>query len=251
MGAGVDSLLREATLPRSVPLLRVIDPLMAQRMATWVLWGVINVQRRCDEYWHAQLKKNWDKGIENFRNVDNSELRVGVMGMGVMGSAVTDLLVQLGYCVSAWTRRPKQRKGVTCFSGTEQLNEFASQQDIVVCLLPLTAATEGILDDKLFSAMPKGAAVINAARGAHCVESDLLTSLDSGQLSHAVLDVFSPEPLPQESRLWSHPQVRIFPHVSSMTNIETAVEQMLANRDAVLENGPLPPELVVDWEAGY
>ena len=97
--------------------LQVIDPLMAQRMATWVLWGVINVQRKCDEYWAAQRACRWDKGIENFRNIDNAELRVGVMGAGVMGGAVLDTLLKLRYSVSSWTRRPRDIDQVNCFSG--------------------------------------------------------------------------------------------------------------------------------------
>lgn len=251
MGAGVDSMIADQSLPRNVTLLRVIDPLMAERMATWVLWGVINVQRRCDAYLQAQRDHLWDKGIENYKNIDNAELRVGVMGLGVMGGAAADVLRTLGYPVAAWTRRPRTRDGIKCFSGDEQLSEFAAQCDVLVCLLPLTDQTRGVLNKSLFEALPRGAAVINAARGGHLVEADLLQALDSGHLSSAILDVFAKEPLPGDSALWGHPSVRVFPHVSSMTNIETAVEQMLSNRDCVLEGRPPPKELVVDWEAGY
>jgi glyoxylate/hydroxypyruvate reductase A len=107
------------------------------------------------------------------------------------------------------------------------------------------------VDARLLGWLPRGASVINAARGGHLVEDDLLAALDSGHLSGAVLDVFDPEPLPAASRLWAHPRVRLFPHVSSMTNIETAVDQMLRNRECVLRGQPPPPELVVDWQAGY
>ncbi|PSC71738.1 Glyoxylate hydroxypyruvate reductase A [Micractinium conductrix] len=254
MGAGVDSMIGEPSLPRHVPLLRVIDPLMSERMATWVLWGVINCQRKCDAYMVAQRAARWDKGVENFRNVDNRELRVGVMGLGVMGGATADTLLKLGYPVSAWTRTPRpagEHPGIACYSGEEQLQQFVQQTDVLVCLLPLTDATRGIVSARLLRWLPRGAAVINAARGGHLVEEDLLAALDSGHLSAAVLDVFSPEPLPRESRLWAHPRVRVFPHVSSMTNIESAAAQMLANREAVLTGRSPPKELVVDWEAGY
>lgn len=251
MGAGVDSLLSDLTIPRHVPLLRVIDPLMAQRMATWVLWGVINVQRKCDEYLAAQRDSRWDKSIENFRNADNSELIIGVMGSGVMGGAVVDTLVNLGYNVSTWTRKPRMVENVRCFAGTDELLSFAGQCNIVVCLLPLTDNTRGILNAKLFQALPKGAALINAARGGHLVETDLISALDSGHLSSAILDVFAKEPLPSESPLWSHPKIRIFPHVSSMTPIESSIDQMLENRERVLEGREVAPELVVDWEVGY
>ncbi|KAL4420433.1 hypothetical protein ABPG75_010089 [Micractinium tetrahymenae] len=252
MGAGVDHMIDEPSLPRHVPLLRVIDPLMSERMATWVLWGVINCQRKCDAYMAAQRQRRWDKGVEDFRNVDNAELRVGIMGLGVMGGATADALLKLGYPVSAWTRTPRQHcPGVRCYSGLGQLQEFASSVDVLVCLLPLTDATRGILDAKLFSWLPKGASVINAARGGHLVEADLLGALDSGHLAPAILDVFATEPLPADSPLWEHPRVRIFPHVSSMTNIESAVEQMLQNRECVLTGKAPPPELLVDWATGY
>jgi glyoxylate/hydroxypyruvate reductase A len=251
MGAGVDSLLADPTLPRHVPLLRVIDPLMAERMSTWVLWGVINIQRKCDAYFAAQRESKWDKSIENFRNVDNAELQVGVLGAGVQGGAVIDTLKKLGYNVAAWTRRPREIQGVRCFFGREQLKEFASTVDILVCLLPLTAETRGILNAELFNAMKQGSSVINAARGDHLNEADLLNALDTGHLSSAILDVFSSEPLPKESTLWQHPKVRVFPHVSSMTNIESAVDQMLENRERILEGKAVAKELVVDWEAGY
>ncbi len=251
MGAGVDSLLTDPTLPRHLPLLRVIDPLMAERMATWVLWGVINIQRKCDAYFEAQRQSKWDKRIENFRNIDNPELNVGIMGAGVMGGAVIDTLKKLGYSISSWTRRSRELKGVQCFSGREQLKEFAGHVDILVCLLPLTNDTAGILDKELFNAMKPGSSVINAARGGHLIEKDLLDALDSNQISSAVLDVFSPEPLPEDSRLWTHQKVRVFPHVSSMTNIESAVDQMLENRERILEEKAVAAELVVDWEAGY
>jgi glyoxylate/hydroxypyruvate reductase A len=291
MGAGVDSMVADPSLPRHVPLLRVIDPLMAERMATWVLWGVINAQRRCDAYWAAQRAARWDKGIENFRNVDNAELRVGVMGLGesaravqgganlcgwvgavrlaaclppdtgagaarpaagVMGGATADVLARLGYDVSAWTRRPRERPGVRGFHGAAQLREFAAQADVLVCLLPLTPETRGILSAELFAWLPPGATVINAARGGHLRDArELVAALDSGHLAGAVLDVFDQEPLPSDSPLWSHPSVRVFPHVSSMTNVETAVAQMLESRAAVLGGRSPPRELVVDWEAGY
>jgi glyoxylate/hydroxypyruvate reductase len=251
MGAGVDSLLSDPTLPRHVPLLRVIDPLMAERMAIWVLWGVINIQRKCDAYLEAQRQSKWDKSIENFKNIDNAELRVGVLGAGVMGGAVIDTLKKLKYNVASWTRRNRKLEGVECYSGREQLLKFAANVDILVCLLPLTEDTRGILNAELFSAMKHGSAVINAARGGHLLEKDLLDALDSGKLSSAILDVFTQEPLSEGSRLWQHPSVRVFPHVSSMTNIESAVDQMLENRQRILEGRAVAPELVVDWEAGY
>jgi glyoxylate/hydroxypyruvate reductase len=183
------------------------------------------------------------------------------MGFGVMGGTVARTLEKLGYRVATWTRRPRQgRQGqntahedgsIAFYAGNEQLSEFCRRTDVLVCLLPLTPATRGILSANVFNLLPKGATVINAARGGHLVESDLLAALDSGHLASGILDVFEKEPMPVDSPLWLHPKVRIFPHVSSMTNIESAASQMMQSRDAVLSGGEVLPELVVDWDAGY
>ncbi len=144
------------------------------------------LQRKCDSYWQAQQAQRWAKDIENFRNIDNGELRVGVMGLGVMGGAVVDVLCQLGYPVAAWTRTARERAGVTCFHGREGLAAFAAVSDVLVCLLPLTGETRGILNAELFASMPRGASVINAARGGHLVEGDLLAALETGQVGSGV-----------------------------------------------------------------
>jgi glyoxylate/hydroxypyruvate reductase A len=138
-----------------------------------------------------------------------------------------------------------------CYHGKGQLADFASNVDIVVCLLPLTVETKGILNRSFFNLLPKGASIINAARGSHLVVDDLLAALDDGTLSNAILDVFDPEPLPEKSLMWKHPKIRIFPHVSSMTPVKNAVKQMMENREAIL-NGRLPAkELIVDYDRGY
>eukprot|EP00775_Hariotina_reticulata_P004821 gene4821-5068_t len=199
-----------------------VDPLMAQRMATWVLWGVINWQRRMEQYYEAQRNCHWDLTIELRANRDNAEVAVGVLGLGVMGQATCRQLVSLGYRVSGWSRTSThhQQQGIQCFAGDEQLETFVRQQDVLVCLLPLTAQTTGIINHRLLSLLPAGSAVINGGRGKHLVEADLLQALNNGQVGFALLDVFDPEPLPPSSPLWKHPSVRITPHVASMTTLE-------------------------------
>jgi glyoxylate/hydroxypyruvate reductase A len=253
MGAGVDAVLALGDAIPDLPLLRIVDPLMAQRMATWVLWAVVNSQRRADAYLEAQRAARWDKGVEAFTPVDNGALRVGVMGLGAMGGAAADALAALGYRVSAWTRtaRPPRPGVARAFHGAAQLGAFAAALDVAVCLLPLTPETRGVLNARFFASMPPGGVVVNAARGGHLVEADLLAALDAGHLRGAVLDVADPEPPPADSRLWRHPAVRLFPHVASMTNVETAVQQIVASRECVLRGEVPPGAALVDRRRGY
>ncbi|EFN53749.1 hypothetical protein CHLNCDRAFT_59729 [Chlorella variabilis] len=254
MGAGVSpGMLGGDVCPAHLPLLRVVDPLMAQRMATFVLWAVINCQRKCDEYLAAQQAQSWDQGkaVESYRQVDNGELRVGVMGAGHLGSAAIDLLLKCGYSVNAWTRTPRALPGAACFHGRPQLHRFAERCDVVVCLVPLTPETSGILDAAFFACLPRGAILVSLSRGQHLVEPDLLAALDSGHLAGAVLDVFRQEPLPPDSPLWRHPKVRVFPHASCTPDMPRAVAQMVRLRELLLAGKPLPPEVVVDRQRGY
>lgn len=257
LGAGVDTLMAPGLIPQHLPIARIVDPLMASRMATWVVWGVINWQRKMDQYAEAQRRCHWDQSIEARANRDNCDVAVGVMGMGVMGLATARALQSLGYQVSGWSRaqpteqQQAERAGITTFVGQQQLQAFVSQQDVLVCLLPLTAETTGIINAQLLSWLRPGSALINGGRGKHVVEDDLLAALDQGQVGFALLDVFGTEPLPASSGLWTQPHVRITPHVASMTTLETAADQIAANYHRVVAgDGPLPTN-VVDRLRGY
>jgi glyoxylate/hydroxypyruvate reductase A len=151
------------------------------------------------------------------------------MGLGVLGCAVLEQLGRFGFERLGWSRSPKPLAEVTCFAGREALPAFLSRCDILVCLLPLTAETRGILDGSLFDALPRGAALLNVARGAHLDADALLAALDRGQLSAAILDVTDPEPLPASHALWRHPRVLVTPHVASMTRPDTAAEVVIEN----------------------
>lgn len=293
MGAGVDHAMGPGLLPPGVDVVRIVDPLMAQRMATWVIWAVITFQRKMDEYARAQADKRWDKSIENYRPWDNGCVRVGVMGFGAMGRAAARLLLAAGYDVAAWARTPRggrqqqeevqQQQGdvpgtaqgqeaaagpglsgggaggpgtedselarVRVYAGRGELREFVERTDVLVCLLPLTPETQGIINSELLSWLPRGSAVVNAARGKHVDEQALLAALDEGHLGGAVLDVFTVEPLPPDSPLWGHPRIRITPHVSSITDVPNAVEQIAKNYRRFKEGRPLIN--VANREAGY
>lgn len=177
--------------------------------------------------------------MESYKNRDNAEVRCGVMGLGVMGGAVAQALLLQGYPVSSWTRTldkvgDRALPGVVHYAGQGQLQQFCTGCDVVICMLPLTPETHGIINAQLLGWMPQGAYLINGARGKHLVEADLLVALESGHLAGALLDVFATEPYPSHSPLWTAPHVRITPHVASITNVKTAVEQIARNRELAL-----------------
>jgi glyoxylate/hydroxypyruvate reductase A len=174
---------------------------------------------------------------------------VGILGLGALGAAAAQQLRALGFAVAGWSRGAKSIEGVRSFHGDHGFAALLGESEIVVCLLPLTPATENILDRRAFALMPRGAAVINCARGGHLVEADLLAALDAGQLSAAVLDVFRQEPLPPDHPFWRHPKVVVTPHVAAATHPPTAAPVVADTLRRVRENRPLVN--VVDRSAGY
>ena len=247
MGAGVDYLFGPGIDPPEVPIARLVDPLMAQRMAGYVLAAILYHQRHLGRYREQQRAGVWRPSAHR----DTAEVRVGIMGLGAMGRASAELLAAVGYDVAGWSRRSKSLPRVRCYAGCDQWRGFLARSDVLVCLLPLTPATRGILDRKTFDALPDGAVIINAARGDHLIEADLIHALDHGRLAGAVLDVFSIEPLPADHPLWRHPKVLVTPHVASLSNPATGAAQIVAALRAV-GAGRMPANLVdradyLDW----
>lgn len=230
--AGVDKLLADATLPAQVPLARMVDPLMSAAMAETALWAVLSLQRDFVDYARQQREHLWLPHPQ--RRAD--EIRVLVLGRGEMGHAVASRLQAGGYAVSGWHR------GLA-------LAPLLPQADIVINLLPLTPATHGLLDAAFFAALPRGAAVVNLARGAHVHDADLIAALDRGHLRHAVLDVFATEPLPPAHAFWTHPQVTVLPHVAAATDARSAAAVVAANLQALADGRPLAH--LVDRARGY
>lgn len=246
LGAGVDAILADnSALPADVPLIRLADAGMAPQMTEWVLHGVLRFHRRFDDYEREQAAGRWTR----LDVPPAGGVRVGLMGLGVLGQAVAGALVSLGYAVRGWSRRPKAVPGVTTFDGDGGLAPFLADTDILVCLLPLTEDTRGVLNAETLGRLPPGAAVINAARGAHLVDADLLALLESGHLRGAQLDVFAPEPLPPDHPFWTHPGVRLTPHIAAVTLVEPTCEQ-IARTVRQMERGEAPLN-AVDRTAGY
>jgi glyoxylate/hydroxypyruvate reductase A len=171
------------------------------------------------------------------------------MGLGELGGDAARHLAILGFDTAGWSRSPRQVDGVTCFHGADGLAAFLARTEILICLLPLTDATRGIVNADLLAGLPEGATFINAGRGGHVVEADLLAALDSGQISEATLDVFQTEPLPEDSPLWAHPQVTVTPHIAAFSDPRALVDQVAENIRRDLAGEPLIN--TVDPERGY
>jgi glyoxylate/hydroxypyruvate reductase len=245
LGAGADHLLADATTPRHVPIARLVDPYMTEAMSEYVLTQVLRLHRQDFTYRAQQGARVW----RELPQPNSFERRVGVLGLGELGSDAARKLSVLGFKVAGWSRRERRLPGIETCHGPDGLIALARRSDILVCLLPLTRETEGVLDARLFAAMPKGGAIVNAARGRHLVEADLLAALESGQLSAAVLDVFDQEPLPAEHPFWSHPRVIVTPHSAAATHAPTAAAGVADNLRRLSEGRPLVN--LVDRDSGY
>ncbi len=225
LGAGVDHILADPDLPPGVPITRVVEHSMAQSMSEYVVLGVLNHCRQFETYRVDQSQKKWQPRIPLLA----ADMRIGIMGLGQLGKDAAQKLNSLGFPVSGWSQTPKKIEGVDCLAGAQALNDFLSQTRILICMLPLTPQTRGILNHEIFDKLPTGAYMINVARGAHLVEEDLLAALDAGRLSGACLDVFAVEPLPSEHPFWNHPKITLTPHISSLTFPKAVAPQIIEN----------------------
>jgi glyoxylate/hydroxypyruvate reductase len=250
LGAGVDHLMGDPKLP-NVPIVRVVDEDLTNRMSEYVVLHCLMHLRQQRRYDEQQRRREW---FDDRFQPAAREVRVGVMGLGVLGQDAARKLRVMGFDVAGWSRSPRRAEGMETFSGGEGLTPFLARTDILVCLLPLTEITRGILNRSIFERLARdgrlgGPIIINAGRGALQVETDILACLDEGILKAATLDVFEKEPLPPDSPLWSHPAVTVTPHNSAMSSPDTIAEQ-IADQVRRFECGE---ELrnVVDPRAGY
>lgn len=245
LGAGTDHLLNDDSLPESVSICRVVSNSLIQQMKEYVLGAIINIQRNFVNYIRQRDKGKW-QAHDHPLAVD---LGVGVMGLGELGRPVAQLLSQVGYQVSGWSRSKKEMKNVHTFAGPDDLNPFLNETQILVCLLPLTEKTEGILNLDVFKQLKKSAWVINVARGEHLVDEDLIYALDSNILQGAWLDVFSEEPLPDKHPFWNRSNIIITPHIASITQPSEVAEQVVGNYKRALSG--MEVKYKIDREMGY
>lgn len=242
--AGVERIVSELG-PTAPPIVRLTDPELARVMGEAVLAWTYYLHRDMPAYRDHQSKRIWAE-LE-YRHPQ--DVTVGLLGLGTLGTQAAKRLQQAGFHTIGWSRSHKVIEGVETFSGDAGLTQLLAKSDILVCLLPLTAETRGLLNRARFSEMKTGASIINFARGAVIVSNDLLAALAEGQLSHAVLDVFEKEPLEQDSPFWQHPNVTVLPHISAPTNRQTAAHIVADNIRSWRRTGTLPA--TVDMSRGY
>ena len=252
VGAGVDALLDDPTLP-DVPLVRFVDPDLTGRMAEYIALNVLYHHRRMTEFREMQARKVW----KYFPEPAAHEIRVGLMGVGVLGAAAASALKPFGYQLRAWSRTPKSLDGVAGYSGAAELDAFLAETDILAVLLPLTPDTRGILNRALFrklslsgrSRLLPGPVLINAGRGGLQIDADILAALETGELYAASLDVFETEPLPAGSPMWAHPRVVVTPHNAAESAPAAIVRYTLRQMHAHSNGDAL--ENVVQRARGY
>jgi glyoxylate/hydroxypyruvate reductase A len=241
--AGVEAVL-ELNPPRGVPIARMVEPGLSLGMVDYVAGHVLRHHLDIDRY-IAAAPGTWDDSYPPLAR----DRKVGILGVGALGTACGQALAQFGFDVQGWASRPREIEGITCRTGAEGLADTLAMSEILVLLLPLTPQTEGVLDAAALALLPKGACIVNAARGPLIDDAALLAALDRGHIRHATLDVFATEPLPAADPYWRHPRVTVTPHVASATRPETASIAVVENIARDLAGEPLLA--VVDRERGY
>jgi glyoxylate/hydroxypyruvate reductase len=245
LSAGVGHLLSLPNVPRDVPLIRLEDAGMAEQMIRYVLAAALRYLQRLDAYARQQRDAHW----EQYDPRSPSSVNAGVMGLGVIGSQVARALAAQGFAVRGHARSTKAVDGVEVFAGESRLDAFLDNLHFLVCILPATPATDGILDSRSLSRLSNDAHVVNIGRGAALVEEDLIALLDNGKLEGATLDVFRKEPLPSDHPFWRRPEIVVTPHISGLSVPDASIAQ-IAGKIARLERGE-PVTGVVAFERGY
>ncbi|HXC54285.1 MAG TPA: glyoxylate/hydroxypyruvate reductase A [Rhizomicrobium sp.] len=246
LGAGVDGFLLDPDFPKHLPLIRFVDETLSGEMAQFAVLHVLMQHRTVHFFAAAQAESKWR---QRMLPRPTETTRVGILGLGEIGTVCAERLRDLGFAVTGWSRGRKTVAGVASFAGAGELDAFLATCDFLICVLPLTPDTRHILNAAAFAKLPRGAYVINIARGGHVCEPDLIAALDSGHLSGATLDVFESEPLPENSPIWKHPRIVATPHIAAITS-PLAAARSVVNGIAAIERGEAPKN-VVDMRRGY
>ena len=243
LGAGVDHIVQDPLLPPKVPVSKVISPYLCNPMSNYCIGAILYFHKQFDKYLEDKNKKVWDQQFDPER-----PMKIGILGLGVLGKDLASKLITLGFEVHGLSRSKKEVPGVITY-GPNDLNRFLGTVNTLVCMLPKTKDTIGIIDRKLLSKLPAQSYLINVGRGKHQIDEDILEALETGQLAGAFLDVFPEEPLPTSSPLWTHSKVVITPHIAVVTKVEAAVPQIVENYNRI--QAGLPLLHLIDREKGY
>ena len=242
-GAGVEHLLSDPDLPPELPVGRLAGPRLASDMAAYLVAQIFAHWRRLDEFRRLQQAQDWAPWTPA------RAPKIALLGLGKMGLAALNAFNSLGASVQAFNRRGSDSTDIRTHTDLAGLHELAAWCDYLICLLPLTRETRGILNKQLFGSMQAHAVVVNVGRGSHLIEEDLLTALDAGKLGGAILDVFEQEPLPRDHAFWSHPKITVTPHCASVTSDSEAADLIIQSyRQILAGDGPLNP---VERTRGY
>jgi glyoxylate/hydroxypyruvate reductase len=245
MAAGVDHVLGDPDMPREVPLVRVTDPHMARSMGHWAAMNILRLHRETAHYDDLRSRREWPPE----RAFDTDTVQVGILGLGYLGTHVAKMLHAMGLKVQGWARSAKSIDGIRSFQGVDGLREMVATTNYLLCLLPSTPATVGVMNAELFARMPRGFYVLNCGRGAQLVEPDLTAALDSGQIAGAALDVFSVEPLPQDHPFWADKRIIMTPHHASEVFPPAVAATFMDNIQRCRAGRPLMG--LVDLDIGY
>ena len=245
VGAGIDHLKGENILPADVPVVRMVEEGLTAGMVEYIIYQALRFHRNMPQYEQDKRDRHWGEVVQT----PTCDRTVGILGIGVLGQAAAEYLLALGFNVIGWSRTEKTIPGVKSYFGDDQLDAMLSASEILVCLLPNTVRTQGILNANNLGKLPRGTYLINAGRGACQVEADIIAALDEGQLAGAALDVFEIEPLPKTSPVWEHPKIYFTPHVASMTIPASSATYVYSNIKRFRNNLPLTH--VADMKLGY
>lgn len=245
VGASIEHITSTQTIKENTQITRIVDEQLSNDMWEFLLSTVLSELKNSRSYLENQQQIIWQQ--QAYETINNTT--ISILGLGQIGGFVAEKFAQIGFNVNGWSNSEKQILNVKSYHGEEQFDAFLNQTDFLINLLPLTKKTKGILNKNTFKKLPKTASVINVGRGEHLIEDDLIQMLDAGELSSAFLDVFINEPLPKTHPFWMHPKIQITPHVASLTNVETAAEQVIENYKLFLNNKTL--NNVVSLTKGY
>lgn len=243
-GAGVEQFMH-LELPSHMRIVRMVEPGIVQMMQEYITLAVLSVFRQLPAYITQARKGTWQPLPQSAAR----DRRVGVMGLGQLGQAALAALKPFGFPLAGWSRSKKALSGVECYYGDEGLEAFVKKTDILICLLPLTAETQGLLDAEFFAKMPAGSSVVLAGRGAQTDQDALIDALDSGHLVSAFIDVTSPEPLPSTHVFWTHPKIILTPHIACVTDSHGAADVLVDNFRRLASGQALIGE--IDRARGY
>ena len=245
LGAGVEHLMSDPEFPPGVPVSRIVDPSVTAQMSEYAVYAVLRHHRLMPLYGAAQQAREWRPRPPP----DTAGTPVGILGLGVIGRDIATKLRALGFPLLGWSRTPKNLDGIRCFAGDDGLWDMLPETRILICALPLTPQTRGVINARTLAALPAGAYIINLARGGHVVADDLLAAIESDHIAGAMLDVFAEEPLPADHPFWAHPQIAVTPHIAAIGVAEGAVARIAESVRRARAGQPLVDQ--IDRERGY